>query len=179
MSRLLVPLHDIHRARIQATTHCTSWRSDGSPPCLGESSHRWVPVNTHSTPVPLRREAVGGSAQTHNTRQRQTMSPDLYPLRPVYAIAGKHYRISPFSFFFFFFLFLFSFSFVIVLRFLGLIVVCCGVGEQPAASPPKWARVYCGFLPGPTRVMTHPGRMVIHQSASSCLRVCLCGGCRD
>ena len=26
-------------------------------------------------------------------------------------------------------------------------------------------------------VMTHPGRMVSHQSASSCLRVCLCGGC--
>ena len=25
--------------------------------------------------------------------------------------------------------------------------------------------------------MTHPGRMVSHQSASSCLHVCLCGGC--
>ena len=61
--------------------------SDGSPSCLGGSSHRWVPVNTHRTPVPLRREAA------HNTRQRQTMSPDLYPLRPVYAIAGKHNRI--------------------------------------------------------------------------------------
>ena len=31
-------------------------------------------------------------------------------------------------------------------------------------------------LTGPTRVMTHPGRMVSHRSASSCLRV-LCGGC--
>ena len=30
----------------------TSWRSDGSPSCLGVSSHRWVPVKTHSTPVP-------------------------------------------------------------------------------------------------------------------------------
>ena len=78
----------------QATTNCTSWRSDGSPSCLGGSSHRWVPGHhTHSTPVPLRRESVGGSAQTHNTRQRQTMCPDLYPLRPVYAIAGKHNRI--------------------------------------------------------------------------------------
>ena len=38
----------------------------------------------------------------------------------------------------------------------------CAVGEQPTASPPKWARVYCGFRPGPTRVMTHPGRMVSH-----------------
>ena len=34
---------------------------------------------------------------------------------------------------------------VIVLRLLGLIVVCGGVGEQPTASPPEWARVYCGF----------------------------------
>ena len=25
--------------------------------------------------------------------------------------------------------------------------------EQPTASPPEWARVYCGFRPGPTRVM--------------------------
>ena len=93
ISRLKVPSNDINRARTQATMHCTSWRSDGSPSCLGGSSHWWVPVNTHSTPVPFRREAVGGSAQTHNTRQRQTMSPDLYPLRPVYAIAGKHNRI--------------------------------------------------------------------------------------
>ena len=40
---------------------------------------------------------------------------------------------------------------VIVLRFLGLVVVCWSASEQPTASPPKWARVYCGFL---TR--THP-----------------------
>ena len=37
--------------------------------------------------------------------------------------------------------------------------------------------MYCGFRPEPTRVMTHLGRMVSHQSASSCLRVCLCGDC--
>ena len=61
--------------------------------------------------------------------------------------------------------------------FLGSLMWCCGVGEHPTASPPKWARVYCGFRPGPTGVMTHPGRTVSHQSASSCLRVCLCGGC--
>ena len=30
------------------------------------------------------------------------------------------------------------------------------------------APVYCGCQPGPTGVMTHPGRMVSHQSASSC-----------
>ena len=66
---------------------------------------------------------------------------------------------------------------VIVLRFLGLIVLSCGAGEQPTASSPKWARVYCGFGLRPIRVMAHPSRKVRHQSASSCLRVCLCGGC--
>ena len=39
----------------------TSWRSDG-PPCLGGSSHGWVPVDPHSTShAPSREEAVGGS----------------------------------------------------------------------------------------------------------------------
>ena len=48
------PHDDIHRARArtQATTHCTSWRSDGPPSCLGVSSHWWF--NTHSTLVPER-----------------------------------------------------------------------------------------------------------------------------
>ena len=66
-----LPSNDINRARTQATMHCTSWRSDGSPSCLGGSSHRWVPVNTHSTPVPLRREAVGGSTTTTHDSDRQ------------------------------------------------------------------------------------------------------------
>ena len=35
----------------QAITQCTSWHSDGSPSYLGGSSHGWVPVNTHGTPV--------------------------------------------------------------------------------------------------------------------------------
>ena len=38
-----------HRTSKHAST---SWRSDGSPSCLGGSSHGWVPVKTHSTPVP-------------------------------------------------------------------------------------------------------------------------------
>ena len=41
--------HDNHRTSKHAST---SWRSDGSPPCLGGSSHGWVPVKTPSTPVP-------------------------------------------------------------------------------------------------------------------------------
>ena len=52
--------------------------------------------------------------------------------------------------------------------------------EQPTASPPKWARVYCGLRPGPTRVMP-PSRQDEegHQSASSyvhclCWRTCCC-----
>ena len=35
-----------------ATTQITSWRCHGPPSCLGGSSHRWVLVNTHSTPMP-------------------------------------------------------------------------------------------------------------------------------
>ena len=31
-----------------------SWRSDGPSSCLDGSSHGWVPVNTHSAPVPVR-----------------------------------------------------------------------------------------------------------------------------
>ena len=65
---------------------------------------------------------------------------------------------------------------------------CCHLGSlsrdtsvlfvsNPQPPPTKWARVYCGFRPEPTNVMTHLGRMVSHQSASSCLRVCLCGDC--
>ena len=39
-----------HRTSKHAST---SWRSDGSPSCLGGSSHGWVRVKTtHSTPVP-------------------------------------------------------------------------------------------------------------------------------
>ena len=38
-----------HRTSKHAST---SWRSDGSPSCLGGSSHGWVPVKTHGTPVP-------------------------------------------------------------------------------------------------------------------------------
>ena len=42
------------------------------------------------------------------------------------------------------------------------------VVEPPTASWPKSARVYRGCWPGPTRVMLHPGRVVEHQSVSSC-----------
>ena len=31
------------------STQGTSWRSGDPPPCLGGTSHWWVPVNTHST----------------------------------------------------------------------------------------------------------------------------------
>ena len=36
------------------------------------------------------------------------------------------------------------------------------------------ARVYCGYCPGPTRVMTHSGRVVSHQGASSCCGLWWC-----
>ena len=40
-----------HTTATTLRQHCTSWRSDGSPPCLDGASHGWVPVNTHSTPA--------------------------------------------------------------------------------------------------------------------------------
>ena len=41
--------HDNNNHR---TSKHASTRSDGSPSCLSGSSHGWVPVKTHSTPVP-------------------------------------------------------------------------------------------------------------------------------
>ena len=40
-----------YHAPLHTDQHGTSWRSDVPPPCLGGASHRWVPVNTHGTPV--------------------------------------------------------------------------------------------------------------------------------
>ena len=42
----------------------------------------------------------------------------------------------------------------------------CTVGGLLTASSISGARLYCGFWPG--RVMTHLGRVVIHQSVDSC-----------
>ena len=55
----------------QATAHGTSCRSDGSPPCLGGSSHGWVPVDSHSTPCSRK----GGGCWWF-TAQKHNMSPD-------------------------------------------------------------------------------------------------------
>ena len=55
-----------HRTSKHAST---SWRSDGSPSCLGGSSHGWVPVRTHSTPVPASVGRLWVAHQLHNTQQ--------------------------------------------------------------------------------------------------------------
>ena len=47
-----------------------SWRSDGSHSCLGGSSHGWVPVKTHRTPVPTSVERLWVAHQLHYTQQR-------------------------------------------------------------------------------------------------------------
>ena len=77
ISRLFVPVHDIHRARTQATMHCTSWRSDGSPSCLGGSSHV-LGQNPQYTRAHFGGEAVGCSrALQHTTmcpRTRNTIT---------------------------------------------------------------------------------------------------------
>ena len=82
--------------------HGTSWRFADPPPCLGGSSHRWVPVNTHSAPVPLRRDAVGWL-----TSQPLAHTFDFFFfLKNVLA-----FRFFPFFFRFFFFLLAFLFIF--------------------------------------------------------------------
>ena len=59
-----------HRTRKHAST---SWRSDGSPSCLGGSSHGWVPVITHSTPVPTSKGCkLLTCTTTHNNEPKQT-----------------------------------------------------------------------------------------------------------
>ena len=59
-----------------------------------------------------------------------------------------------------------------VLRFLGLIVVCCGVGEQPTASPPKWARGVLWALTG-THPCNDPPRQDGEPSERQLLLACL------
>ena len=55
-----------------------SWRSGGSPSCLGGSSHGWVPVKTHSTPVPTSVGRLGCSLAPQHTpmspRKRNTIT---------------------------------------------------------------------------------------------------------
>ena len=50
-------------------TQSTSWHFDGSPSCLGGSSHGWVPVNTHSTPVPTSEGRLWVAQQHYPTPQ--------------------------------------------------------------------------------------------------------------
>ena len=56
-----------------------SWRSDGSPLCLGGSSHGWVPVKSHSTPVPTSMVRLWVAHQLHDTttsRRKRTQHND-------------------------------------------------------------------------------------------------------
>ena len=43
------------------------WRIVDPPPCLGGSTHRWVPVDTHSTPVPERDGCVAHVIRQHSS----------------------------------------------------------------------------------------------------------------
>ena len=58
--------HNNHRTSKHAST---SWRSDGPPSCLGGSSHGWVPVKTHSAPVPTSVERLWLAHLHSNTQQ--------------------------------------------------------------------------------------------------------------
>ena len=55
-----------HRTSKHAST---SWRSDGSPSCLAGSSHSWVLVKTHSSPVHTSVGRLWVAHQLHNTQQ--------------------------------------------------------------------------------------------------------------
>ena len=57
-----------HRTSKHAST---SWRSDGPPSCLGGSSHGWVLVETHSTPVPISVERLWVAHQHHNNEPKK------------------------------------------------------------------------------------------------------------
>ena len=62
--------------RSTSSSVCMAGALVPSPPCLGEGPHGWVPVDTHSTPVPSSTgEAVSGlySSRAHyTTRTRAT-----------------------------------------------------------------------------------------------------------
>ena len=53
----------------------TSWRSGGSPSCLGGPTHGWVPVKTPTVhPCPLRWGGCGlfTNSTTHNNESKKT-----------------------------------------------------------------------------------------------------------
>ena len=61
--------HNQSRQQQQPQHARNSWRYDSSPSCLGGSSHGWVPVKTHSTPVPTSVERLWVVHQLHNTQE--------------------------------------------------------------------------------------------------------------
>ena len=65
-SLILTISHDNNNHR--TSKHASkSWRFDGSPSWLGGSSHGWVPVKTHSAPVP-----TSVNSPAHNNESKKT-----------------------------------------------------------------------------------------------------------
>ena len=52
------------------------WRIVDPPPCLGGSTHRWVPVDTHSTPVP-ERDGCGWPMSSDSTAVQCRNTPNM------------------------------------------------------------------------------------------------------
>ena len=104
-----------HRTSKHAST---SWRSDGSPSCLGGPPHGWAPVKTHSTPVPT---SVGRlwlltNSTTHINEPKKTQhnKNSFFFLK---CLLFSLFCCFDFSFcFFFLFIFLLHFSTVIFLE---------------------------------------------------------------
>ena len=142
-------------ARPQSTQRA-SWRSGDPPPCLGGSLHRWVPVNTHSTPVPSRNGKlwVAQHQPLTYTPRNQANIFSFFFFFSVFFFFFFLFSFFLFSFFFFlfsFFFFLFSFFFFLFSFF--FFVVAQSVQPQLAAQqseqqPEGWRFVLDTILPG-------------------------------
>ena len=96
------------------------WRIVDPPPCLGGLTHRWVPVDTHSTRV-LERDGCGWGPCDQTAQQYSAETPQTFCLL-FFFLWSFSFVLSFFSFYFFFsfffpfffhplFLFVFFFSF--------------------------------------------------------------------
>ena len=109
-----------------------SWRSDCSPSCLGGSSHGWVPVKTHCTPVPTC--GLLTNSTTHNNESKKTQHNNNSAI-----VEGDLFR-SARSFFFFLFLLLSSSFFLLSFFFSHPVFFIVGRSDVLGRAPGMGAR---------------------------------------
>ena len=78
----------------------TCWRS-GVPhhPAWMEALHGWVPVDTHSTPVPSTEERLWVPHKTTSPTPLASSNKSMLPISPITCLDSSLKTISPFSFF--------------------------------------------------------------------------------